>query len=100
MSIYLFYQLATSGASTLRDDARGNQLLPTFVKRIPATSAVRMHETGPTSRVQKRVLERERSAERDYKSPGDVYVTAIRRSFAPTIGQKAAPPPPPRATTR
>lgn len=93
MSIHLFYQLATSAASTLRDAAWGNQPLPTFVKGIPATSVVRMHETGPTSRVQKRALERERSAERDYKSPGDVYVTAIAGPSLPRLDRRPPPAP-------
>ena len=61
----------------------GHQLLPTFVERIPATSVVRMHEPGPTNRVQERVLERDRSPERDYKLPRDVYVTAIAGSSLP-----------------
>jgi hypothetical protein len=84
---------STSGASALPDFPVGYQPLPTFVEKDFSTSVVRMHETGPTSRAQKRTLDSERS-ECDYKIPGDVYVTAIPGPSLPPLDRRPPPPAP------
>ena len=92
--IYLSLRLATSGASALPDFPVGYQPLPTLAEKDSSTSVVRMHETGPTSRAQKRTLDSERSSECDYKIPGDVYVTAIPGPSLPPLERRPPPPAP------